>query len=155
MLWPGNAWILRMCCQLRVPLLSWLLHAAPTWEQGCICTCPGMLTDACVDDPSQSLGTHGWEMCTTLCVANFSKQAVEAEVLSSTMKQRFLEWVATSSYCFGLWTWNVRKTWQWKLRITNCSSRMSCDGCYGMTNADWLISVLAVQTLPALLRESG
>ena len=39
----------------------------------------------------------------------------------------------------------------------NCSgkqcSRMSRVGCYGMTNADWLISPPAAQILPGLLRE--
>ena len=33
------------------------------------------------------------------------------------------------------------------------SSRMSRGGCYGMTNADWLISPPAAQILPGLLRE--
>ena len=32
-------------------------------------------------------------------------------------------------------------------------SRMSRVGCYGMTNADWLISPPAAQILPGLLRE--
>ena len=32
-------------------------------------------------------------------------------------------------------------------------SRMSRVGCYGMTNADWLISRPAAQILPGLLRE--
>ena len=32
-------------------------------------------------------------------------------------------------------------------------SRMSCGGCYGLTNADWLISLSAAQILPGLLRE--
>ena len=32
-------------------------------------------------------------------------------------------------------------------------SRMSRGGCYGMTNADWLISPPAAQILPSLLRE--
>ena len=32
-------------------------------------------------------------------------------------------------------------------------SRMSRGGCYGMTNADWLISLPAAQILPGLLRE--
>ena len=33
------------------------------------------------------------------------------------------------------------------------TSRMSRVGCYGMTNADWLISRPAAQILPGLLRE--
>ena len=37
-------------------------------------------------------------------------------------------------------------------RVSN-SSRMSRGGCYGLTNADWLISPPAAQIFPGLLRE--
>ena len=37
--------------------------------------------------------------------------------------------------------------------LRNVYSRMSRGGCYGMTNADWLISPPAAQILPGLLRE--
>ena len=38
-------------------------------------------------------------------------------------------------------------------RLRMAFSRMSRGGCYGLTNADWLISPLAAQILPGLLRE--
>ena len=84
------------------------------------------------------------------CAVRKEFQGVTTKKWSFTVRfwQHFLlteepeRWTWTCGSSF----WSERKSWM-------VTSRMSRGGCYGITNADWLISPPAAQILPGPLRE--